>query len=263
EPGLAGRRRRPGDGAGFWPVLLPGGDLGLPHPAATGHRGGLDLRDRGLGMDHRRRDRGRRYRLVRAGDRLCHRLLPPRARGLRPLQALAVWARGPIAVKAPLFLCPAGFWIFITGMASLLRLAGVIVALMRVYAPVALLLLTVTALWSLPGVGEYRAADAILLAQGTAAADPAGSTGSMVLLVLGGLALVGLLSVDWGAASRWGQDVVLGGLTGLVLAASSAAILSLVIVAGAVGRLRAADHLGEAMGARPPLLSFRWAVWHG
>jgi hypothetical protein len=85
----------------------------------------------------------------------------------------------------------------------------------------------------------------------------------MVLLVLGVLALVGLLSVDWGAASRWRRDVVLGGLTGLVLAASSAAILSLVIVAGAVGRLRAADHLGGAMGACPPLLSFRWAVWHG
>jgi hypothetical protein len=57
--------------------------------------------------------------------------------------------------------------------------------------------------------------------------------------------------------------VVLGGLTGLVLAASSAAILALVIVAGAMGRLRATDRLGEATGATPPVLSVRWAVWHG
>jgi hypothetical protein len=183
--------------------------------------------------------------------------------GLLSPQTLGQWSLGAIAVKTPVFLCTALFWIFVTGMASILRLGGVIVALMRVYAPVALLLLTVTALWSLPGVGEYRAADAFRMTRGSGVADPVSSTGSMVHLVLGFLAMAGVLSVDWGAAARWSRDVVLGGLAGMVLAGSSAAILSLVIAAGAVGRLRVADRLAEATGAGPPVLSFRWALWHG
>src|SRR5205823_1487589 len=70
-------------------------------------------------------------------------------------------------------------------------------------------------------------------------------------------------SVDWGAASRRGRDVVLGGLAGIVLAASATASLALLVVAGAVGRLRVADRLGEAGVGDPPPLSFRWAVGYG
>ncbi len=63
---------------------------------------------------------------------------------------------GPIALKSPVFLCTALFWIYITGMSSLWRLTGVVVALMRVYAPVALLLLTATALWFLPHLASFH-----------------------------------------------------------------------------------------------------------
>ena len=40
-------------------------------------------------------------------------------------------------------------------MASLLRLTGVIAALMKVYAPFALALLTITAIWLLPGLSAF------------------------------------------------------------------------------------------------------------
>src|SRR5262249_33854927 len=47
--------------------------------------------------------------------------------GLVSPQVLGRWNLGPITLKSPVFLCTAVFWIFITGMVSILRLAGVIV----------------------------------------------------------------------------------------------------------------------------------------
>ena len=61
--------------------------------------------------------------------------------GLLPPGVLASWPVGPALCRGPVFLCTAVFWIFITGMASLLRLTSVIAALMKVYSPVALVLL--------------------------------------------------------------------------------------------------------------------------
>ena len=75
---------------------------------------------------------------------------------------LAGWHLGPVDVKSPVYLCTALFWIYITGTAGLLRLTGVIVALMRVYAPIALLLLTAVALWLLPSLVSYRLEDAVV-----------------------------------------------------------------------------------------------------
>jgi hypothetical protein len=177
--------------------------------------------------------------------------------------ALGRWDLGPFAIKSPVFLCTAVFWIFITGMAGLLRLVGVIAGLMKVYAPVALLLLAATALWLLPGLVSYRTEDAVVVAARSSAVAMGGSNGSTVPMILGYLALVGLLSVDWGSAARRGRDVALGGLAGIVLAATCTATLSLLVVAGTVGRLAAADRVMEAMAADPPPLSFRWAVFHG
>ena len=56
-------------------------------------------------------------------------------------------------------------------------------------------------------------------------------------MILGFFAMASLTSVDWGAEVRGRRDLVLGGLTGIVLAASWTAGMSLVVVAGTVARL--------------------------
>ena len=79
----------------------------------------------------------------------------------------------------------------------------------------------------------------------------------------GFFAMAGLVSVDWGARVERRRDLVLGGLTGIVLAASWTAIMSLVVVAGAVARVRAEGDRFAASVDGPFRLSFRWAVFNG
>ena len=67
--------------------------------------------------------------------------------GLIDPAVLVRWKLGPLALGPPVFLGTALFWIFIISMANLLRLVGVVAALMRVYTPVALLVLTLIAIW--------------------------------------------------------------------------------------------------------------------
>ena len=74
-------------------------------------------------------------------------LLGLRACGLIPAFGVAPWRAGPFLCKSPVFLGTAAFWIYITRTAIMMRLPGVVVALMKVYAPIALLLLTATAIW--------------------------------------------------------------------------------------------------------------------
>jgi hypothetical protein len=183
--------------------------------------------------------------------------------GLMNPATLGRWDLGPMALRTPIFLATAVFWIFITGMAALLRLAGVIAALMRVFAPVAALLLAAAAFWLLPGAPDFRAEDVRVLVGRSGSAGQGGANASIVPTVLGYFAMAGLLGVDWGAGARRSRDVVLGGLAGIVLAASATASLALLAVVGAVGRLRLTDRLRETTAVDPPPLSFRWAVVHG
>jgi hypothetical protein len=177
--------------------------------------------------------------------------------------AAGLWNLGPFALRNPVFLCTAVFWIFITGVASLLRLVGVVGALMRVYAPAAFVLLAATALWLLPGLRDYRPEHVAALAGQTGPCAGAGAFPSAIALITGFFAMVGPLSVDWGTAARSSRDVYKGGIAGIVLAASSTATLALVVTAGAVGRLGREGRLFEAIVGDPPPLSFRWAVWRG
>ncbi len=144
------------------------------------------------------------------------------------------------------------------GMASLLRLTGVIAALMKVYAPVALVLLTVTAICATSrawprsgsracGVGSHRA-------------GPRGKLGDPALhrLLRDGRALERGLGCRVGPPTR----CLVGGLAGIVLAGSWTAVMSLLVVAGAAGRLRWSIRRA-ATAAAPPPLSFRWGVVHG
>ena len=76
-------------------------------------------------------------------------LLGLRACGLIASSGLAPWSAGPLEIKSPVFLCTALFWIYITRQAIRMRLPGVVVALMKVYSPIAVLLLAATAVWRL------------------------------------------------------------------------------------------------------------------
>ena len=77
-------------------------------------------------------------------------LLGLRACGMITASTLAPWASWPIEMKSPVFLGTALFWVYITRQAIRLRLPGVVVALMKVYSPIAMLLLFATAVWRLP-----------------------------------------------------------------------------------------------------------------
>jgi cytosine permease len=183
--------------------------------------------------------------------------------GLVPPEVLSHWQLGPLSLRNPVFLGTAAFWIFITSSASLLRLVGVIAALMRVYAPVALLLLTATALWMIPGLVDYQVENAVVLARGSGFVDEGTPSDSALPLFTGFFAMLGLLSVDWGAASSRRRDVAVGGLAGIVLAGAWTATMVLLVVAGAVGRVRVADPVLMETAVGPPPFSFRWGVIHG
>jgi len=190
-------------------------------------------------------------------------LLGLQSSGLIATASLSSWNFGPIEVKSPVYLCTSLFWIYITGMAGLLRLPGVIVALMRVYAPIALMLLFGVALSLLPSLGSYRLADAIAIAEKEGVTQQWPRHGSVLQLMTGFFAMAGLLGIDWGARVEHRRDLVWGGLTGIVMAASITSILSLVVVAGTVARLVAGDALPAASDINANPLSFRWAVYHG
>jgi hypothetical protein len=183
--------------------------------------------------------------------------------GLIDRSSLSGVELGPIALKSPVFLCTALFWIYITGMSSLWRLTGVVVALMRVYAPVALLLLTATALWLLPNLGSFRLGNSAIISSRSnlLTAEPVDS--SAIPHILGFFAMAGLMSVDWGAVSRTGRDQVLGGMLGIVLASFWTASMALIVVAGTVASRGLPSRLAVILHGDPLALSFRWAVFHG
>lgn len=179
--------------------------------------------------------------------------------GLLPQGVLESWPVGGTLLRGPVALCAALFWIFVTGLASLLRLTAVIAALMKVYAPVAFVLLAITAIWVLPGVPTFQSSE-VFRGKALEAYPPHLSAAP---IFIGFFSMVGLMSVEWGAAVARRRDVVIGGLAGIVLAGTSTAIMSLLVVAGAVGRLHAAHPVGGAKVGATPVYSFRWAVANG
>ena len=79
-------------------------------------------------------------------------LLGLRACGMIRPSGVAHFAVGPLDIKSPVFLGTALFWIYITRQAIRMRLPGVVVGLMKVYSPIAVLLLAATAAWRLPAL---------------------------------------------------------------------------------------------------------------
>jgi hypothetical protein len=134
---------------------------------------------------------------------------------------------------------------------------------MRVYAPIALALLTAVAFWFLPSVASARFDRAATI---TAAITPTAlgrATDPAWRMILGFSAMSILSGVDFGVIARGRRDLVLGGLTGIALAASWTASMSLVSVEGAASLIFKERGSLVANMVEPFPLSFRWAVFHG
>jgi hypothetical protein len=172
---------------------------------------------------------------------------------------------GPIVVESPVFVVTAAFWIFITGMAAVLRLPSVIFALMQVYTPVALVLLSATAALVAGGLPAFihEAASSAGSAPGPASGLGEGPAGVFQIL-FGGFAFSGLFAVEWGMAAGGRRDIRIGGGLGVALAGSLATVLAIAIVAGALGREEVGPHDPfPAVDVLTAPFSLHWAILHG
>ena len=190
-------------------------------------------------------------------------LLGLRACGLIRPSGLAGWSAGPLAVKSPVFLGTALFWIYITRTAIMMRLPGVVVGLMKVYVPVAVLLLTVTALWRLPLLWSAGDINGVARADLARASNDTSGHDSALQMTIGFFAVIGLLSVDWGAAARTRREIILAGLPCVLLASAWTLMMSLIVVLETTSSPGTHGHPLAANPGDPVPFSFRWAVFHG
>jgi cytosine permease len=189
-------------------------------------------------------------------------LLGLRACGLLMPSGIAPVPVGPFEIKSLVFLGTALFWVYITRQAIRLRLPGVVVGLMKVYSPIAVLLLAVTAVWRLPYLwsGDLGASPAALLE--SASIEPPSQPGAVAVMI-GFFATSALLSVDWGAAVRTRRDITSAGLPCVLAAAACSAILSLLIVLETTTSMTTGGNHLSASPLDPMAFSFRWAIFEG
>jgi hypothetical protein len=173
---------------------------------------------------------------------------------------LAPVSIGPLRMAPLVFLATALYWTYIIGMATQLRLVGVVAGLMGVYTPVALLVLTAIAIYAGSALRVFsfnipRSAISSVLRSTVVSGGP-----SALQLICGYFALAGLASAGRGALVKSRRDVLLGGATGIVIAAAWSASAALVVVAGTVEHLgRTGSSVDTTINHAEPL-SFRWAV---
>jgi cytosine permease len=189
-------------------------------------------------------------------------LLGLRACDLLAPGALEGWSSGALHVKAPVYLGTLLFWYYITGLSVRLRLTGVVVALMKVYAPIALLLLSAVGLYCVTVLGSPRAGAGPLVATAPHLSEGWAGGASALQTICGFFAVASLVSVDWGAVARSQRDLVLGGLTGIVAAGCWTSVMSLLVVAGAASSPRL-EGTTILPGLSAPPFSFRWSVFYG
>ena len=149
--------------------------------------------------------------------------------------AVETWSLGPFSLVSPVFILTALFWIFITGMSSLLRLVAVIGALMKVYTPVAFLLLGAVALHLSRGLAGFESVRVPVLMGAAGTSPAAGAMARLFQLLFASFALSGLMAVDWGQAVQDRRGIRIGGWMAIVLAGSYGVTMALLTVAGALG----------------------------
>ena len=169
-------------------------------------------------------------RLILLGLLLC---------GLISPAVLGTWTLGPLVLPSPVALLTCIFWIYITGMVSRLSLVSVIVcadeglraggtAAPGGHGPA-----------YLPRSAHLRRGESFAGGPGPApdvAPGIASGQAEIFQLIFGYFALSGLMGVDWGMAVRHPRDLRIGGWISIILAGSYCTVLSLLTVAGAVGK---------------------------
>jgi cytosine permease len=186
-------------------------------------------------------------------------LLGLRACGMLAPERVAHLAVGPLEIKSPVFLGTALFWIYITRQAIRMKLPGVVVGLMKVYSPIAVILLTAAAAWRLPFLWVGPGTAAVLE---SARAEPPSQPGALSMMI-GFFATSALLSVDWGAAVRSRGDILRAGFPCVLVAAASSSILSLLVVLETTAALPSGGESLPTTGLDPMPFSFRWAMFEG
>jgi hypothetical protein len=187
------------------------------------------------------------------GLRTCGLLMPS---GLAPIPV------GAFEIKSLVFLLTALFWIYITRQAIRMRLPGVVVGLMKVYSPIAVLLLVVTAVWRLPYLWSAHLGSSPAALLESASFEPPSHAGALPVMI-GFFATSALLSVDWGSAVRSRRDITRAGFPCILAAAASSAILSLLIVLETTTWMTTEGNRLSASPLDPMPFSFRWAIFEG
>ncbi len=137
-------------------------------------------------------------------------LLGLRASGLLAEPATLPWHVGALWIKSPVFIGVALFWLYITRLAIVLRLYGVVVALMKFYAPIALALLTATAFWGLLVLKAQRHDVTVFSLDYPDSLVSTPSSHSALAMMFGFFAAGSLFSVDWGASVGARRDLLRG-----------------------------------------------------
>ena len=149
--------------------------------------------------------------------------------GLLDAKNLASNHRGSWAVPKPLFLAVAASWSIASAVIGTLAVR-LVSAVLSAYIVFPALVIGALVVWAMPTVVSGPI-DTMPFTQGGGRALI-----SMVQLIFAFLAAQSLTNIEWGAVTSTERDVRNGGLVGIMLTMPLVAILSLLIVAGSLGR---------------------------
>lgn len=184
--------------------------------------------------------------------------------GLVNLKAIEPWklrmggGAGPVLeLRSPLVLVTSLVWIYAAALTGQF-LVKIIAALMKIYPIFPALMLALAMILTIGGLPSFRPLE---IDPATSAPVVDGGPRAflmMIQLIFGYFAIAGAVAADFGAVSRTTRDVRLGGWIGVALAAWTVATLSLLTVAGALGRYSAPLLLKNTPGVGN--FSFRTAL---
>ncbi len=149
--------------------------------------------------------------------------------GLLDPKHLASNHRGGWSVPKPLFLAVAASWSLTSAVIGTLAVR-LVSAIMYAYVIFPVLVIVAATIWAIPAVSSGPIEPMPFTMGGGRAIT------SMIQLVFAFLAAQGLTNIEWGAVTTNEKDVRSGGLAGVMLATPILVVLSLLIVAGSLGR---------------------------
>lgn len=165
-----------------------------------------------------------------------------------------------LELRSPLFLITSLVWIYAAALTGHF-LVKIIAALMKIYPIFPAVMLGLATLFTLRGLPGFEPLE---IDPATSAPVVDGGLRAflmMIQMIFGFFAVAGVMAADFGAVNRTTRDVRLGGWIGVAFASWTVATLSLLTVAGALGRYTAPLTLKNAPGVGN--FSFRTALLLG